>query len=97
MEIINPMPLMGCGDFRECEDVENQLIVGASYDDTKVNYRTETELGTLTVSRGKTRSGLLLDEVRFVVPGSGGNTYRILESIYAMLKSAAWHKRGLDE
>jgi hypothetical protein len=40
---------------------------------------------------------MLLDEVRFVAHGFGhagfGNTYRILESIYTMLKSAVWHKK----
>ena len=42
----------------------NQLIIGASYDTAKINYRADTELGSLTATRGTTRGGVLLDESR---------------------------------
>lgn len=44
--------------------MDNQLIVGASYDSAKINYKADTELGSLTSTRGTTRSGILLDEPR---------------------------------
>ena len=44
--------------------MDNQLIVGTSYDSAKVNYRADTELGTLTTTRSTTSSGVLLDETR---------------------------------
>jgi outer membrane receptor protein involved in Fe transport len=45
-------------------DLDNQLIIGSSYDTAKVNYQADTELGTLTTRRGTTRSDVLLDEAR---------------------------------
>jgi outer membrane receptor protein involved in Fe transport len=45
-------------------DLDNQLIIGSSYDTAKVNYKADTELGTLTERRGTTRSDVLLDEAR---------------------------------
>ncbi len=44
--------------------MENQLIIGSSYDTAKVNFKADTELGTLTSTRGTTRSGVLLSEPR---------------------------------
>jgi len=43
---------------------DNQLIIGASYDNAKINYKADTELGTLTRTRGTTRSGVLVGEPR---------------------------------
>ena len=45
-------------------EMDNQLIVGASYDSAKVNYKADTELGRLTETRGTTRGGVLIDEAR---------------------------------
>jgi outer membrane receptor protein involved in Fe transport len=45
-------------------EMENQLIIGASYDNAKINYKADTELGTLTNTRATTRSGVLVDEAR---------------------------------
>jgi outer membrane receptor protein involved in Fe transport len=45
-------------------EMDNQIIIGASYDSAKVNYKADTELGALTETRGTTQSGVLLDEAR---------------------------------
>jgi iron complex outermembrane recepter protein len=43
---------------------ENNLTVGVNYDYSEVNFAADTELGTLTDTRGTTRSGILVDESR---------------------------------
>ncbi|MDO8844223.1 TonB-dependent receptor [Methylicorpusculum sp.] len=43
---------------------KNSLTTGVSYDYAKVNFSSDTELGSLTSTRGTTRSGVLVDESR---------------------------------
>jgi iron complex outermembrane recepter protein len=43
---------------------ENTLTVGSNYDFSKVHYGADTELGTLTKTRGTTHSGIFVDESR---------------------------------
>ena len=43
---------------------ENNLTVGTSYDYAEVNFASDTELGSLTDTRGTTQSGILVDESR---------------------------------
>ncbi|GAB4272067.1 MAG: TonB-dependent receptor [Methylomicrobium sp.] len=43
---------------------KNSLTVGVSYDFSEVHFQSDTELGSLTETRGTTRSGVLVDESR---------------------------------
>ncbi len=43
---------------------KNNLTVGVSYDYSEVHFQSDTELGSLTETRGTTRSGILVDESR---------------------------------
>lgn len=43
---------------------KNNLTTGVSYDYAEVNFSSDTELGSLTESRGTTQSGILVDEAR---------------------------------
>ena len=43
---------------------ENNLTLGASYDYAEVHFGSDTELGSLTDTRGTTQSGILVDESR---------------------------------
>jgi outer membrane receptor protein involved in Fe transport len=45
-------------------ELDNHLVIGSSYDTAKINYSADTELGSLTETRGTTRGGILLDESR---------------------------------
>ncbi|MGR9114612.1 MAG: TonB-dependent receptor [Gammaproteobacteria bacterium] len=45
-------------------DRDNNLVVGVSYDYAEVNFSSDTELGSLTDTRGTTKSGILVEEAR---------------------------------
>lgn len=42
----------------------NNFVIGGSYDRGEIDYRADTELGSLTENRGTTRSGVLVSEAR---------------------------------
>ncbi|MGR9013506.1 MAG: TonB-dependent receptor [Gammaproteobacteria bacterium] len=49
---------------RDLFEHENNLTVGTSYDYAETHFGSDTELGSLTSTRGTTQSGILVDESR---------------------------------
>lgn len=44
--------------------LHNRMVVGGSYDEGRINFRSDTELAALTADRGTIGSGILLEESR---------------------------------